>query len=179
MNIFVSDASPEISARNLDDKRVVKMILESTQLLCTAINFHSNSQVTPYKSTHINHPSTIWARETRSNWLWLWNHAYELCDRYQAAYNKIHKCRQIIIDLVDNKMDEVIPAGPQTNFANCTSNNEKGINFKHITETTEAYRHYLVARWNTDKLKPKWTKRDKPSWLSINPNQNRIIYERS
>ena len=172
MNIFVSDENPEKAAKNLDDKRVIKMILESTQLLCTAVNIHNGSQCTPYKSTHVNHPSSIWARETRGNWIWLWNHAYALCDRYQAAYGKVHKCREVIINLVDDKMDEIIPDGPLTPFANCTSNKEKEISFKNISDPIEAYRRYLIARWNTDKLKPKWTKRARPMWDKINKQED-------
>ena len=36
MNIFVTDVCPEISARTQCDKHVVKMVLESAQMLSTA-----------------------------------------------------------------------------------------------------------------------------------------------
>lgn len=173
MNIFISDTTPERAAKNLDDKRVVKMILESTQILCTAINYYGSTA--PYRSTHINHPANIWTRQTRQNWLWLWNHAYELCDRYQAAYNKVHKCRDILINLVDDRLEQVLPEGELTPFINCTTNKEKGISFKHIEDTVIAYRHYLIARWNTDTLTPKWTKRTLPAWLGLDKD-NKYCY---
>lgn len=173
MNIFVTDEHPERSAKELDDKRVIKMILECTQMLCTAIN--ENGGQTPYKSTHKNHPANVWVRQSRANWHWLWSHAYELMDRYQAVYGKNHKCRMIIIDLVDNGLDNLIPDGPLTPFANCAANSEKGISYKHLTDVTKAYRLYLIDRWNTDVRKPTWQKRNLPKWLKID-NEGRFVY---
>lgn len=163
MNIFISDRSAIISAQNLDDKRVNKMLLETCQLLCSAINLHGGTA--PYKTTHKNHPSAIWARETRNNWVWLYEHGVALGKEFLIRSGKMHACYKILneIKLLENH----IPEGPLTAFPNCTTNNEKGISFKHLNNTVEAYRHYLVARWNTDKLLPKWTKRDKPSWLEL------------
>ena len=40
MNIFVVDEDPEVAARQLCDKHVVKMILESAQMLCTVALEH-------------------------------------------------------------------------------------------------------------------------------------------
>ncbi len=173
MNIFVTDESPERSAINLDDKRIIKMILESTQLLCTAVNIHGGK--TPYKSTHVNHPSNVWTRTSRTNWYWLWNHTYELMDRYQAIYGKNHKCRMIIIDLVDNKLEELIPDIGPTPFANCAANADKGISYKDVTDVTLAYRLYLIDRWNTDARKPTWQKRNLPKWLAID-NMGKFVY---
>lgn len=168
MNIFVSDPSPIKSALWLDDKRVIKMILESTQMLCTAVN--ENGGQTPYKSTHINHPSNVWARASGGNWHWLWDHAMELCDRYQAAYNKIHKCREILLNLSDECYDKYIPKGPITPFANCAAHSGKGISYKHVLDVPEAYKAYLIDRWNTDVKPPTWTKRPVPSWAKLLDN---------
>lgn len=35
MNIFVLDTCPVVAAQYLNDKHVVKMVLESAQILCT------------------------------------------------------------------------------------------------------------------------------------------------
>ena len=61
MNIFVTSNCPKLSAQALDNKRVVKMVLETAQLLSTAIFI--NSTITYdnlYKPTHVKHPCTIW-----------------------------------------------------------------------------------------------------------------------
>ncbi len=69
MNIFILDEDITKSAQAHCDKHVVKMILESAQLLCTAVNYYAGEQVTPYKSTHMNHPCSIWVRESLANFL--------------------------------------------------------------------------------------------------------------
>ena len=55
MNIFYLSHDPEEAAQYQYNKHVVKMILESAQLLCTAHRELGNDDV-PYKSTHKNHP---------------------------------------------------------------------------------------------------------------------------
>jgi hypothetical protein len=70
MNIFFLDENPTLSAKYHVDKHVVKMILETAQLLCSV--HHVTDQVTdqvPYKLSHKNHPCAIWARESLSNYL--------------------------------------------------------------------------------------------------------------
>jgi hypothetical protein len=61
MNIFVTSTCPKISAQALDNKRVVKMVLETAQLLSTPI-FINNSDIkydNIYKPTHVKHLCTI------------------------------------------------------------------------------------------------------------------------
>lgn len=99
MNIFVVDEHPRRAARMLCDEHVVKMALESAQMLCTAIN-ESGGQA-PYKSTHKNHPCNVWARETLGNWLWLYDHGLMLCDEYQSRFKKIHKCKSVINECLE------------------------------------------------------------------------------
>ncbi len=163
MNIFVSDRNAIIAAQNLDSKRVVKMILEGCQLLSGAINL--NGGQAPYKTTHANHPSAIWARQTRSNWIWLYEHTVALGKEYTFRYGKMHKCYEVLKTIKD--MDVLIPDGPLTTFANCAAHGGKEISYKHLNNVVEAYRHYLVARWNTDKLAVNWHQRGKPSWLEL------------
>ena len=78
MNIFVTDPCPKISAQNLDNKRVVKMLLESAQLLSTAITLNGGKGI--YKPTHIHHPCTKWVAHSYQNWLWLFRHMCHLQD---------------------------------------------------------------------------------------------------
>lgn len=181
MNIFVSSIDPFKAARALDDKRLNKMLLESCQILSTAINECGGKA--PYKSTHINHPSNIWSRKTLSNWEWLFKHAMTLNNTYYSRFKKEHKCKDILFDLL--KMRQVIPFGEQTPFANCAANKSKGIDFKYIVDIEEAYRRYLVARWNTDTNKPRWNKQvltdtflpqGAPEWVGLD-NQGKLFYK--
>ena len=83
MNIFFLDTDPVLAAQYHADKHVVKMILESAQLLCTAVNELAHKQVTPYKSTHINHPCSIWVRENYCNWSYVFELMLELEKEWQ------------------------------------------------------------------------------------------------
>ena len=101
MNIFVLDLDPKKCAQYHCNKHVIKMILESTQLLCDTLHVAGTykSYIVPYKATHINHPCAIWARASLSNWLWLKQLALELCKEYTIRYGKQHKCEAIIKNL--------------------------------------------------------------------------------
>ena len=97
MNIFYLDKDPVKAAELQYNKHVVKMILESAQMLCTAHRFYGNDNV-PYKTAHLNHPSTIWVRESDEHYDWLYNHMLALGREYTKRYNKEHlsitKCTQ-------------------------------------------------------------------------------------
>jgi len=149
MNIFITSKCPKECAKFIDDKRVVKMCLETAQMLCTAVNEMGGNA--PYKSTHKNHPCNIWARLTRSNWLWLWNHGKALCKEYTYRYGKKHKCEDILDNII--QLSYYIPIGVLTEFPNCAANKSLGISYKHL-ETTLAYKMYLKDRWASDKRIP-------------------------
>jgi hypothetical protein len=155
MNIFVTSPCPVESAKFLDDKRVNKMILESAQMLSTAIN--ENGLVAPYKSTHKNHPANAWARETRSNWFWLYKHYIALCEQYTKTTGKIHKTSLLKDTLLEQSY--CIPNGELTPFVNCAANLEKNLNFKQVENVFDAYTLYLKERWKHDKLTPTWKNR--------------------
>ena len=105
MNIFYLDSDPVKAAQVQYNKHVVKMILESAQMLCTAHHHYTellsqdDSYIT-YKKAHYNHPSTIWCRENSEQYLWLYNHMIALGNEYTKRYNKIHltitKCADIL-----------------------------------------------------------------------------------
>jgi len=129
------------------------MALESTQMLCTALNV--NGVKTPYKTGHLNHPCTIWARASQQNWLWLWQHAMELCNEYERIYGKTHACVKVLQEIKDKY--SVLPDTGLTRFANCARSKEKGIDFTDQSDITIAYQLYLSARWDNDKREPTWS----------------------
>jgi len=98
MNIFYLDKDPRKAAELQYNKHVVKMILETAQMLCTAHHCVNGEDAdVPYKSTHKNHPSTVWARRSANNYEWLYHHFIGLCEEYTKRYGKIHlsytKCK--------------------------------------------------------------------------------------
>lgn len=161
MNIFVSDPCPTKSAQNLDDKRVIKMTLESAQMLCTALHEHGMSMYAKYKPTHKNHPCNVWARENNANYEWLLRHFWFLAEEYYFRTGKVHKSYK---DCYYNLSlgAKHIPPGELTPFPNCAARKDLNIDYKHIQDVHEAYKLYLIDRWANDKLKPKWTNRNRP-----------------
>lgn len=145
MNIFVLDANHMLAAKYQCDKHVVKMILETAQMLST-INGG------PYKPTHANHPCTVWARESTSNYYWLWLHGLALCAEYKARYGKRHKCHSVIRDL---GMPNNVPRGELTPFAQCMPEQYRQ------ADPVQAYR----AFYKGEKAKfAVWNYSPKPTW---------------
>jgi len=103
MNIFYLDKNPSKCAQYHNDKHVVKMILESAQLLCGS-HWVTGSEA-PYKLSHKNHPSSIWVRSDLNNYMWLCEMAINLCWEYNNRYGKTHKTYDILLWCADNHPD--------------------------------------------------------------------------
>lgn len=107
MNIFFLSLNPILAARYHGNKHVVKMILETAQILysvwhlTSSIKFGPDS-IDPYRLTHKNHPCNIWARECTANYIWLCDLGLALCKEYTYRYKKIHKTEQHIRWLSEN-----------------------------------------------------------------------------
>ena len=92
MNIFYLDRDQAKAAYYHCDKHVVKMILETCQILAAVHHRHGNGSNVTYKETHKNHPSTVWAGDSVANYLWLHKLGLCLCIEYTSRYGKVHKC---------------------------------------------------------------------------------------
>lgn len=93
MNIFYLDEDPKIAAEHHCDKHVVKMIVESAQLLSTArliCDGNTNRNSFLYKITHRNHPCSLWVRDNVKHYIWLYKLFRYLSYEYEKRYNKIH-----------------------------------------------------------------------------------------
>ena len=94
MNIFYFDDSPVTSAASQPDKMLVKMPLETAQMLSTAHRVLDGDEYADanglYKTAYKNHPCTIWARESSANYLWLYEHFIALGKEYTYRYGKEH-----------------------------------------------------------------------------------------
>ena len=115
MNIFILDENPARAAADHCDKHVVKMILESGQMLCAAhwLGWQRMLKVDtslkreallkkltseidprllpPWKMTHINHPCTQWTQLVWGNYMWHSRMGLALCDEYTRRYGREHK----------------------------------------------------------------------------------------
>jgi hypothetical protein len=152
MNIFVLDLDPKRAAQMQCDKHVVKMIVETAQILSTVQ--HMNGMVGPYRPTHAKHPCTVWAGTSVANYNWLLAHGIELCNEYTRRYKKIHKC-QSLFEQNFNTVPELRGPATLTPFAQAMPDQYRREN------TVEAYRQYYIhekariAKWNYSET-PDW-----------------------
>jgi hypothetical protein len=163
VNIFFLSNDAYESAKMQCDKHVVKMILESAQILSTThrIIDGNESGVLPdyrneefYRITHKNHPSVIWARKSVSNHNWLVDHFDGLLQEYTHRYKKKHKTGRLLYDL------QSPPSGltdwDWTTPPCCMPDEYK------ISSYVDNYREYYRK---AKRHLHKWTNRDPPDWI--------------
>ena len=148
MNIFVLDQDPVKAAQLQCNKHVVKMILESAQIMSAVASIHGVA--TKYKPTHRNHPCTLWAGKAKENYRWLYQHAIALCKEYTYRYGKVHRSQEVIESL--ESLVQYLPEG-FTAFVQCMPDDYKDQN------SVVAYRKYYCS-----KNFGEWKNRDVPEW---------------
>lgn len=165
MNIFHLSDCPTESAVWQHDKHVVKMVLETAQLVSQAVRltpewqpYFNRREV--YRVTHQHHPSARWARRSVPNLYWLCRHGIALSDEYSHRFWRRHKSAQII-HLVADKIGALpaLECDDLTTFAQAMP-----LEYKR-DDPVDGYRAYYLA----EKVKrdSKWTNRrkDLPEWL--------------
>jgi hypothetical protein len=160
MNIFAFDPDPWTCALWLDDVRKNKMILETTQLLSSAVAINDPSWASRvYKPTHLGSPCAKWAMASRANFWWLYRYNMSLFQQQGK-----HKSSELFPAFESYERIGWFPSEDQTPFPNCAANSDLGISFKHIPDVHEAYRLYISERWKRDTIIVSWAKGERPSW---------------
>lgn len=115
MNIFVLDYNPHLAARYHSDRHIVKMVLETAQLLCTAHRvLDGDDCIAPnvlYKSTHVNHPCAVWARDCYANYIWLYDLFVSLCEEYTFRYEKTHLSEKMLKQFLSQPPKNIADTG--------------------------------------------------------------------
>jgi len=158
MNIFVTDSCPVQSARNLPDKHIVKMPLETCQMLAIiysdwyyGVGKLYKSDGTPYRTSHgafRNHPCTQWAAANQYNLSWLIVHGLALCTEYTCRYHKTHTCHAVLsqaADIYDKCFDDSWSQSYHkvTDFTRAMP---ESIKFDTTIDTITAYKQYLNTK---------------------------------
>lgn len=139
------------------DKHVVKMIVETAQLLSTAHHVLDDNGDGFYKPTHKNHPSAIWCRRTDSNYVWLWCLLVSLCKEYTHRYGKIHKCQRDGLATRLMQLPINIPSGAFTSPTPAMPDEYKTI------DAVESYHNYYKG---SKRSFAAWTNRPTPTWFN-------------
>ena len=169
MNIFVVDKNPFVAAQSLCDKHVPKMIVESVQMLVSAIRRHGADddgvpwtvKGTPHKGGYRNHPATVWAGDSDSNFDWLLMHGFGLCQEYTFRFGKEHSCWSQLAFL--QKRVELVPPGPLTDVALCVGETfQNGVTHAPMQDAVSVYRRFYradkarFAVWERGRPAPSW-----------------------
>lgn len=161
MNIFFTSKDPVKAAKNLANKHKSRMPLESCGMLAFAFPEGEASYKNERTNRHYNHPSSIWARESKENFEWLLVHAIAQCEDYSLFYKREHDSQKHIEWMVDNSRYLTFEKNSLTPFARCFSS------FKTLLDETEpdtvrAYRRFYhldkkdFAKWPSIKHIPEW-----------------------
>lgn len=176
MNIFYLHRDPRIAAEYHNDKHVVKMILESAQLLCTAHRMldgqlhigktktgrnakrwtlNDNRETVLYQAGHINHPCAVWVRANVDHYRFLYDLMYQLIGEYKYRYDdKYHKCEALLQPLLNapNNIDFEAPwqDPPQAMPDECKD-----------PDVVQAYRNYYKMH---KQRMASWKRRGQPEW---------------
>ena len=153
MNIFFLDFDVKKCAEYHVNSHVVKMVLETSQLLC-GVHWVNGCEA-PYKLSHKNHPSAIWSRESLSNYLYLCELGLELCKEYTYRYGKRHKSQEVIEWCLTNKPN-IVDKG-FTEPPKAMPDEYK------VDSVVESYRKYYKGAKSSLAA---WKKREIPSWFS-------------
>jgi hypothetical protein len=165
MNIFAVDDCPTTAAVMLCDKHIPKMIVESTQMLVSALRRHgaldgdlplTKSKRQPHKGGYHNHPCTRWTGDTRSNFVWLYDHALAMCVEFSKRYGKEHYAHfNQLVPMAH--MISWVPDGPLTPFAQAMPDE-----YRRPDDPVWAYRLYYAldksrfAVWARGTPAPDW-----------------------
>ena len=182
MNIFVLSDLPQEAAEYHCNKHVLKLLLESAQMLCTAhwiSHLHqggkavsdfkrtrdaqawlfNNVPVTdqpPWKMSHINHPCSVWTRESTDNYRWHSQLGLALCDEYTRRYGKVHKSTGVHQWLSNN--EPRLLSSNRTPHPQCVPDDCKTHPGDPVTAYQQYYNRYKnrFAVWEPRARTPHW-----------------------
>ncbi len=159
MQVFAFDKDQTLCAKWQCDKHVVKIVLEATQILNTALYINDADDLAFYGKTHTNHPCCQWAAESFPNWLWLYHYIMALGDEYTYRYSGMHKSVKKTLRNIDlSDVIKVIPDGRFTQPPQAMPDDVKQ------DDTYEAYKDYY-REYKYGEMEFKYTGRDMPEWL--------------
>jgi hypothetical protein len=159
MNIFVTDPDPNLSAEVLPDKHIVKMPLETCQMLAVVFSkwyydwgndLLPKKDGTPYnteKGAFRGHPCTIWAAESIANTAWLIQHGFGLLEEYTHRYGKVHSC-QTAMNAAEKVFEEKTGRHYYATEKQHHSHSQVPDVFKYDTsiDTLTAYKRYIIVQ---------------------------------
>lgn len=156
MNIFYLSPNPAICSQWYHDVHLNKMLLESCQIMATVR--HGAGMAAPYKPTHRNHPSVIWAGANQLQYNWVQQLAYELYREWQFRFNKPHACFVA--------WQAMYTAIPFLEFFPWQDPPQVMPEVYRGPDCATAYRRYYIVEKLNQSRPATWTGRDLPTFIS-------------
>ena len=184
MNIFRVSNDPAESAQQLCDKHIVKMPSESGLMLSTAHRVldgvpvkrlsktgkrvltyytHPDDDIL-YKAAYCNHPSTLWTRESRANYLWHYNFFIAMCEEYTYRYGRVHGTQIKLAEYLATPPKNIPDIGETPLRLAMKAHPECEVPGDAVT----SYRNFYV----TKEFSMIWTKRKIPDWFALTPPES-------
>lgn len=186
MNIFILDKDPEVAARMHCDKHVVKMIVESAQMLSTTHRLLDGKLVEGFKTlddgrkrktkkwiladqdkdsifyhaVHMNHPCTVWTMHCAENYEWHWQLFSALCAEYTHRYRKVHATETKLLEALVDPPQNIKYNHGVTQFPLAMKSNPECM---HPDDPVRSYREFYQTKQS--RFKMVWTNREKPEWF--------------
>mgnify|MGYP005996525061 FL=1 len=193
MNIFALSKDPVESAQEMINKHITKMPTETCQMLHTnglfneyverygkepslrqLKNYHEEIESTLMKPAMLNHPSTIWARQSIHNTMWLFEHGIALCKEFEFRYGKEHGSYSRMLQTpMEYDADSTLATPVSIAMADVYRiDNEYS---EHCWEyVIDSYRHYyLEGKWKF----ADWRNERMPNWWPKNHRKNKMNEE--
>lgn len=158
MNIFYLVHDAHLCAVAHGNRHVIKMILETCQLLCSVYHMTTPGVDVPYKLTHKNHPCAVWARKSLDNYNWLLQLGLALCCEYTHRYGKVHASHKVLVHLSTISA----PSIPSLGFT--PPPQAMPVVYHNGTSSVEAYRLYYKQE---KRHLFAWKRRDMPEFLKV------------
>jgi hypothetical protein len=154
VNIFYLDNNPGLAALYHCDKHVIKMILETAQIMSTVVHkTFPDKYDSLYKATHAKHPCVLWAGAGEKNFQWLYELGICLNREFELRYSgKSHASMQIIHECaeIDLKLEPVWTSPAQAMPEECKDADPVVAYRNYYTK----YKQHIITYKNTSK--PYW-----------------------
>lgn len=169
MNLFTTSDNTKFCVQSLDDVLLRKTIVESAQMLSTAILLNDKIKIKPeniYKKYNANEEHNVWVRTNKSNYKWTLMYLIDALMEYNYRFNKNHETWNVaqILTQYENNFEE----GEMTDFPRKFNQSYENYDYlMNIKNTFQAYKEYLNTKWKVETKKgnvPMWTKRNKPEF---------------
>jgi hypothetical protein len=181
VNIFALNDNPLIAATQHCDKHVVKMILESAQMLSTAhrvldgeperrpsvsgktmsryYSLDDYREEILYRAVHMKHPCTLWTMECVDNYKWHYRLFTHLCDEFTYRYGKVHATDRKLRKYLKSFPFRIPITGKRTPFRLAMGSNPECM----LEDPIESYRAFYKTK--QERFSMTWKKRPTPDWF--------------